>query len=39
MATVGLDRLWKFADGGELWLKSGDATVYRSNRMRSPRST
>ncbi len=28
---VGLDRLWKFADGGELWLKSGDATVYRSN--------
>ena len=27
----GLDRLWKFADGGELWLKSGEATVYRTN--------
>lgn len=27
----GLDRIWKFADGNELWLKSGEATVYRSN--------
>ena len=27
----GLDRLWKFSDGGELWLKSGQATVFRSN--------
>jgi pullulanase/glycogen debranching enzyme len=25
------DRLWKFSDGGEFWLKSGDATIYRSN--------
>jgi len=27
----GLDRLWKFSDGGELWLKSGQATVFRTN--------
>lgn len=27
----GLDRIWKFSDGGELWLKSGEGTVYRSN--------
>jgi pullulanase len=27
------DRLWKFSDGGEFWLKSGDATVYRSNPL------
>ena len=27
----GVDRVWKFGDGGELWLRSGDATVYRSN--------
>jgi pullulanase len=25
------DRLWKFSDGGEFWLKSGDATIYRTN--------
>ena len=25
------DRLWSFQDGGELWLKSGDPTIYRSN--------
>ncbi|HWU86728.1 MAG TPA: pullulanase-associated domain-containing protein, partial [Kofleriaceae bacterium] len=25
------DRLWKFVDGGEFWLKSGDSTIYRSN--------
>ena len=25
------DRLWKFSDGGEFWLKSGDATVYRTD--------
>ncbi|WP_298828555.1 hypothetical protein [uncultured Piscinibacter sp.] len=28
---AGLDRLRKFAEGGELWLKSGEATVYRAN--------
>lgn len=27
----GLDRIRKFADGGELWLKSGEATAYRTN--------
>lgn len=27
----GLDRIWKFADGDELWLKSGEGTVYRTN--------
>jgi pullulanase len=26
-----VDRLWSFQDGGELWLKSDDPTVYRSN--------
>ena len=25
------DRLWAFRDGTELWLKSGDPTIYRSN--------
>src|SRR5689334_20794595 len=25
------DRQWSFRDGTELWLKSGDPTVYRSN--------
>jgi pullulanase len=25
------DRLWPFSQGGELWLKSGDATIYRAN--------
>jgi pullulanase/glycogen debranching enzyme len=25
------DRQWAFQDGGELWLKSSDPTVYRSN--------
>jgi pullulanase len=25
------DRQWSFRDGGELWLRSGDPTVYRSN--------
>ncbi|HLT43330.1 MAG TPA: alpha-1,6-glucosidase domain-containing protein, partial [Luteimonas sp.] len=24
----GVDRIWRFADGGGLWLRSGDATVY-----------
>ena len=27
----GVDRIWNFGDGGEFWLRSGDATVYRSN--------
>ena len=27
----GIDRIWKFTDGGEFWLRSGDPTVYRSN--------
>ncbi|MBX3604019.1 MAG: DUF3372 domain-containing protein [Piscinibacter sp.] len=27
----GLDRHWQIADGAELWLKSGDATVYRTD--------
>lgn len=25
------DRTWTFSDGREFWLRSGDATVYRSN--------
>jgi pullulanase len=25
------DRLWKFTDGAEFWLKSGDATIYRTD--------
>ncbi len=29
----GVDRTWKFTDGGEFWLKSGDATIYRSNPL------
>ncbi len=29
----GVDRTWRFADGGEFWLRSGDATVYRSNPL------
>ncbi len=29
----GIDRIWKFSDGGEFWLRSGDATVYRSNPL------
>ncbi len=31
----GVDRTWKFSDGGEFWLKSGDASVYRSNPLAS----
>jgi pullulanase len=27
------DRLWSFRDGAELWLKSGDATVFRTNPL------
>jgi pullulanase len=27
------DRLWRFRDGGEIWLRSGDATIYRSNPL------
>ncbi|HEY0190255.1 MAG TPA: alpha-1,6-glucosidase domain-containing protein [Kofleriaceae bacterium] len=27
------DRLWKFSDGGELWLKSGDPAIYHSNPL------
>ncbi|TWT22525.1 DUF3372 domain-containing protein [Luteimonas marina] len=29
----GMDRIWHFADGGAFWLRSGDATVYRSNPL------
>lgn len=28
-----VDRVWKFTDGNEFWLRSGDATVYRSNPL------
>ena len=31
----GVDRIWKFSDGGEFWLRSGDATIYRSNPLGS----
>jgi pullulanase len=31
----GVDRTLKFTDGGEFWLRSGDATVYRSNPLGS----
>jgi pullulanase/glycogen debranching enzyme len=27
------DRLWQFRDGDELWLKSADAAIYRSNPL------
>ncbi|HEU4730667.1 MAG TPA: alpha-1,6-glucosidase domain-containing protein [Kofleriaceae bacterium] len=27
------DRLWSFRDGAELWLRSGDATVFRTNPL------
>jgi pullulanase len=26
-----VDRSWKFSDGNEIWLRSGDTNVYRSN--------
>ena len=29
----GIDRIVKFTEGGEFWLRSGDATVYRSNPL------
>ncbi len=29
----GGDRVWKFSDGDEIWLRSGDATIYRSNPL------
>lgn len=29
------DRLWKFSDGGEIWLRSADATIYTSNPIAS----
>ena len=28
-----VDRIWNFADGAEFWLRSGDATVYRSDPL------
>ncbi len=31
----GIDRVMKFTDGGEFWLRSGDATVYRNNPLGS----
>ena len=27
------DRLWRFRDGGELWLMSGDATIFHANPL------
>jgi pullulanase/glycogen debranching enzyme len=33
------DRLWSFGDGSEFWLRSGDATVFRSNPLTGPPST
>src|SRR5678815_5077182 len=27
------DRFWMFRDGAEIWLRSGDATTYRSNPL------
>lgn len=30
-----VDRVLKFTDGGEFWLRSGDATVYRNNPLGS----
>lgn len=27
------DRFWMFRDGAEIWLRSGDATIYRSNPL------
>ncbi|HEY0480490.1 MAG TPA: alpha-1,6-glucosidase domain-containing protein [Kofleriaceae bacterium] len=27
------DRLWSFRNGGEFWLRSGDATVFRTNPL------
>ncbi|MGH8032627.1 MAG: alpha-1,6-glucosidase domain-containing protein [Luteimonas sp.] len=32
----GADRTWTFSDGGEFWLRSGDATVYRRNPLAAP---
>jgi pullulanase len=29
------DRKWSFSTGNEFWLKSGDATIYRSNPLSS----
>jgi hypothetical protein len=31
----GVDRTWSFTDGGEFWLRSGDATVYRADPVAS----
>ncbi len=31
----GVDRVLKFTEGSEFWLRSGDATVYRSNPLGS----
>jgi pullulanase len=31
----GVDRTWKFSDGNEIWLRSGDANIYRSNPIAS----
>lgn len=27
------DRFWHFSDGGEFWLKSGDATIFKTNPL------
>ncbi|KAB8315388.1 pullulanase-type alpha-1,6-glucosidase [Tolypothrix campylonemoides VB511288] len=29
----GVDRIWRFEDGNAFWLRSGDATIYRSNPL------
>jgi pullulanase len=29
----GVDRVWKFSDGNEIWLRSGDPAIYRSNPL------
>jgi pullulanase len=29
----GVDRIWQFSEGTEFWLKSGDATVYKTNPL------
>ena len=30
-----VDRLWKFSEGGEFWVRSGDPTIYKTNPIAS----
>jgi pullulanase len=30
------DRVWSFGDGAELWLRSGDATIFKTNPLGGP---